>query len=90
MGLCTSYGVGKRSYSSDVIRRMALVTHGEQSVNYVFSTVRKKDFVQKERKMNIFIDVVKSFGYNKSYLRKGRNLEYNATKSKKQKVKNNK
>ena len=75
MELCTSYGVGKRSYSSDVIRRMALVTHGEQSVNYVFLTVKEKDFVQKERKMNIFIDVVKSFGYNKSYLRKGRDCK---------------
>lgn len=45
VGLCISYGVGKRSYSSDVILRMALVTHGEQSVNYVFSTVKEKDFV---------------------------------------------
>lgn len=25
--------------------------------------------------MNIFIDVVKSFGYNKSYLRKGRDCK---------------
>lgn len=54
MELCTSYGVGKRSYSSDVILRMALVTHGEQSVNYVFSTVKEKRFCIKREKNEYF------------------------------------
>lgn len=54
MELCTSYGVGKRSYSSDAILRMALVTHGEQSVNYVFSTVKEKRFCIKREKNEYF------------------------------------
>lgn len=54
MGLCTSYGVGKRSYSSDVILRMALVTPGEQKRELCIFNGQRKRFRIKIEKNEYF------------------------------------